>query len=75
MIGHCVACYFLLVGLCNCLLRTNMTDKISKGTPRIKTTTKGKEASSSSREGYDALRFLGVHNERAYRKIWVHNGE
>ena len=55
-----------------------MSDKVSKGTPRTKTTAinsvKGKQAVSSSRESFDALRFLGVHNERTYRKTWVQNG-
>ena len=55
-----------------------MNEKVSKGTPRTKTTAintqKGKEATGSSREAYDVLRFLGVQNERAYRKIWVQNG-
>ena len=55
-----------------------MSDKVSKGTPRTKTTAintaKGKQAASSSREGFDTLRFLGVHNEKAYRKTWVQNG-
>ena len=55
-----------------------MNEKVSKGTPRTKTTAintqKGKEAAGSSREAYDVLRFLGVQNERVYRKIWVQNG-
>ena len=55
-----------------------MSDKVSKGTPRTKTTAinsvKGKQAVSSLRESFDALRFLGVHNERTYRKTWVQNG-
>ncbi|GFS35097.1 hypothetical protein Acr_00g0037810 [Actinidia rufa] len=54
-----------------------MSDKISKSTPRTKTTAKntlkGKEAAGSSSETYDALRFLRVHEERAYRKTWVQN--
>ena len=55
-----------------------MSDKVSKGTRKIKTTAintvKGKQTTSFSRESFDALRFLGVHNERAYRKVWVQNG-
>ena len=55
-----------------------MSDQVSKGTPRTKTTAintaKGKQVASSSREGFDTSRFIGVHNEKAYRKTWVQNG-
>ena len=50
-----------------------MSDKVSKGTPRTKTTAinkvKGKQVAGSSKESFDSLRFLSVHNEKAYRKI------
>ncbi|GFY91301.1 hypothetical protein Acr_07g0014970 [Actinidia rufa] len=54
-----------------------MSDKSSKGTKTkssAKTTSKGKAVVGSSREGYDDSRFLGVHEEKAYRNIWVNNG-
>ncbi|GFZ16815.1 hypothetical protein Acr_26g0000850 [Actinidia rufa] len=54
-----------------------MSDKSSKGTKTkssAKTTSKGKVVVGSSREGYDDSRFLGVHEEKAYRNIWVNNG-
>ena len=54
-----------------------MSDKSSKGTKTkssTKTTSNGKAIAGSSREGYDASRFLVVHEEKDYRNIWVNNG-
>lgn len=54
-----------------------MSEKTSKGTKKhlTKTTSKGKAlVVGSSSEGYDASRFLGVHEERAYRNSWVNYG-
>ena len=57
-------------------LRLNMSEKSSKGTKTkssAKTTSKDKAVAGSSREGYDASRFLGVHEEKAYKNTWVNN--
>ena len=51
-----------------------MSNKFSKSMGKTKSMAKGKEAASSSKKAYDASRFLGVHEERAYRKTWMHNG-
>ena len=73
-----MSCYACFAGVCDFCLNMEGGDKVSKGTPRTKTTAintaKGKQAVGSSREGYDALRFIGVHAENAYRKTWVQNG-
>ena len=66
------------------LLLLKMSGTPSKGPDKTKSTAKntakGKEAkgkapaSSASQKGYDASRFLGVHEDKAYRTVWVLNG-